>query len=340
MTTPERERADFLRRLADADFCPPEGRVAAFNAVAGTALPVTPEAAAEAAAEVRGRVDEFAEGYWQLPPAERRAEWERLSGWPADAPTAAHLKHLERGLDVVPATHRDPPLADLAATARELFTLRPRARAVRRLEWLDARPRSIDWHATVGRLWATDAASAELDPPLVNFLDDPTPPPTAVGEGEPPPARRVSQRDPPRLRETGRGSSGGGGWGGRAGIGGVVLAVIMLGRVFMACGGAKTGPSYSPSYSPPTYNYPSYTPPTFNDTLPTFDFPRPTTERFESGSLTHTFTADEVRRFNDYLLDSKGPSPPRYTTWVLCGCPPADTPSRFKFRSSPYPHGW
>lgn len=338
MTTPESARADFLRRLADADFSPPEGRVVALNAAAGTPLPVTPEAAAEAAAEVRERVDEFAERYWQLAPAERRAEWERLSGQAADAPTAAHLKHLERGLDVVPATHRDPPLADLAAAARELFTLRPRARAVRRLEWLDARPRSIDWHATVGRLWATDAASAELDPPLVSFLDDPTPPPTAVGEGEPPAARRVPLREPPRLRETGR---GGGGWGGRAGIGGAGIVLFILARVFLACGGTKTGSSYSPSYSPPTYNYRSYTSPTFDFTPPTYNYTwptsytTPTTRRTDQEEGTYTFTADEVRRFEEYRAKPTGQFPPRYTTWLLCGRPKADTPSRPGFSSRP-----
>ena len=82
-------RADFLRNLPAADFCPPEG-----TAADAGGLPLTADALTRQTADTSEAVDEFAAGYWDYPPADRRAEWERLAARPADAPTMAFLRHL------------------------------------------------------------------------------------------------------------------------------------------------------------------------------------------------------------------------------------------------------
>lgn len=79
--------AAFLRRLPDAGWCPPEGWVADVNRRAGTTAPLTPDALAAVHRDTAAAADEFAAGYWDLPPAVRRAGWDALAARPADRPT-------------------------------------------------------------------------------------------------------------------------------------------------------------------------------------------------------------------------------------------------------------
>jgi hypothetical protein len=331
-------RSDFLRNLPASDFCPPEGAAATAGG-----LPVTADALARRTADTAEAVDEFAAGYWSMATADRRAEWGRLAARPADAPTAAFLKHLKKGLNVGPpvAPPGDPAVAELSDVARELFALRPRPRGVRRLAWLDARDRTVNWQDAVGRFWHADATAAEFDPPLVAFLDEQTPPPTTVGAStpgradtvhspSPGPAYTVDtttdyQRQARRRREAGDTSAGGGSpWFGRLGIGGAVVVIIVIVRVVAACAGmgTKTSPNYSPSDTP------AYTP---GYTLPTWPVstrePFPTRRAADDGP-TFTFTADEVRACEVYHLTKTGQPPSRYALWLACNRPPADTPAR------------
>ncbi len=349
-------RADFLRGLPAADFCPPER-----SAGIATGRPPTADALAHQTAETAVAVDEFAAGYWALPPHDRRAEWERLAARPADAPTTAFLTHLKRGLTAeLTAAPPDAHVGELAAMSRELFTLRPRPRSVRRMAWLDTRDGTADWPAAVGRLWTTDSTAAELDPPLVTFLDDPSAPPASVKEWGVPRAHSVNSPTYGRAHTVGsersgyapdrarrrqadpEPASGGSPWLGRLGIGGVLLAISIIGRIIFGCAGAGSQvPSNSPSYSPrytPTYS-PSYTMPTY--TLPTYtpsytprytlstDVPPPdyfTRPTLNYGNTT-IYSADEVRAFEEYRATPppRGVMPPRYAQWLLSGRPAADT---------------
>ncbi len=320
-------RRDFLRNLPGADFCPPEG-----TAADAGGLPPTADALARRTADTAEAVDEFAAAFWKMSPVDRRAGWEKLNARPADAPTAAFLKHLRTGLDVGPpaAPPGDAAVAELSQVARELFTLRPRGRAVRRLAWLDTRDRDVNWQDAVGRLWAADATTAELVPSLVAFLDEQTPPPTSADAAPPPRARRVPDReyyDDRRRYAPPAGTSGGSPWFGRLGIGGAVVMIIIIVRVVAACAGmgTKTSPNYSPSYTP-GYNAPySYTPPTFGlPTRPAF----PTEKLPARDEPTYTFTEEEVRACRTHFVTRSGNPPPRYTLWLACGQPLADTPAK------------
>jgi hypothetical protein len=199
--------------------------------------------------------------------------------------------------------------------ARELFTLRPRPRAARRLAWLDNRMPSVNWPDAVGRFWATDAPAADLDPSLVAFLDDESPPPTAVEAATPPRATRSYRDDddrprPYRRREPVRESSSGGSpWAGRLGIGGAVFGILLVVRIIAACAGASKTPSYSPSYTP-AYTYP---------TPPTFRFEPPP----EKKPARAEFNTIEVLRFQQYERSKTGPEPDRYYLWVAAGRPKA-----------------
>lgn len=329
-------RADFFRNLPSSDFCPPEGAVA--DAVG---RPLTADSLARRTADTAEAVDEFAAGYWNLDPADRQAEWKRLAARPADAPTTAFLTHLKGGLKVGPTSPAadDFVVGELSGLCRELFTLRPRARATRRLAWLDTRESTVDWSAAVGKLWATDPATAELDPPLVAFLDDESPPPTSVRANglreahsidsgaygraytvDTETAGRGSGRPRRRREPVEESSSGSSPWLGRLGIGGVVVVIIIIIRVVAACAGASRSPTNTPSYSPsytPSYSQPTFSVPTFRSVPP-------------AGGVEFTFTVDEVRRFEAYRTapTPKGMLPLRYLDWIRCGRPAANTPTR------------
>lgn len=333
-------RADFFRNLPSSDFCPPEGAVA--DAVG---RPLTADSLARRTADTAEAVDEFAAGYWNLDPAERQAEWTRLAARPADAPTTAFLTHLKGGLKVGPTSLAadDFVVGELSGLCRELFTLRPRARATRRLAWLDTRESTVDWSAAVGKLWATDPATAELDPPLVTFLDAESPPPTSVRANglreahsidsgaygraytvDTETAGRGSGRPRRRREPVEESSSGSSPWLGRLGIGGVVVVIIIIIRVVAACAGASRSPTNTPSYTP------SYTLPTYS--IPTFRYS--TAPNVQTG-LTVIFNTQELRAFEAYeaLPNGNGPKPPRYDLWVQCRRPSANKPVKpYDFR--------
>ena len=212
------------------------------------------------------------------------------------------------------------------------------------MAWLDTREPTVDWSAAVGRLWTTDAAAAELDPPLLGYLDDPSRPPVSVTPFQAPRAHSVSsptygraytvesdssrEYDRPRRRRDSapEESSGGSPWFRRIGIGGGIFAIILVIRVIAACAGAGTKvPSNSPSYSPnlpPSYA-PSYTYPTFAQ--PAYDFTPPT--RSGTGTVK-IFTDEQVRACQEYDAKRSGPIPPAYPNWVKYGRPAANTVAR------------
>ncbi|MFO0796698.1 MAG: hypothetical protein U0804_04420 [Gemmataceae bacterium] len=115
-----RSRPAVLRALPRAGFVLPPG---------AAVVPPNPTAAFAADVTV------FAAAYWALPPAERRARWERLSTRAA-GPAAAWLAELGDALDVSQLTQPEADAAAVAAVARELATLPPGARAARRTAWL------------------------------------------------------------------------------------------------------------------------------------------------------------------------------------------------------------
>jgi hypothetical protein len=120
--------AEFLRKLPAENFAPPEEWVAALNRLAGTGLPLTPDALATEADELRSDVDAFAAAFWELPPDDRRAKWSALYARCADKsnPIAAFLRHLEAGLGMTVVAHPNKVADELAGLVRELFVLRPR----------------------------------------------------------------------------------------------------------------------------------------------------------------------------------------------------------------------
>jgi hypothetical protein len=156
-------RAGFARLLRAEGFLPPEAAVAAANLLAGTALPVTPVGDDLVAGEVAA----FAGAFWSLPPADRRARWIDLAARATAEANAARLLALEPGLGVEVGKYEDPAAGDLAACARELFLLEPRARAVRRAEWLASRAYWVTALFPAGkRVRDADPALVSLDPPL------------------------------------------------------------------------------------------------------------------------------------------------------------------------------
>lgn len=151
---PDAALSAFLRALPGDDFLPPPERAAAVNALGGASVPVGKDHDAEQL--LRDEVAAFAKNYWALPPTERLTAWSDLSRRATDERTAGRLLALEPGLEVWADPLADPGAEELAALVRELFVLPPRARSIRRNEWLAAR-------ASDGDLWPqVRAAFAEL----------------------------------------------------------------------------------------------------------------------------------------------------------------------------------
>lgn len=155
-----------------------------------------------------------------------------------------------------------------------------------------------------GQLWRADTASAELDPPLVTFLDNPSPPPTPVEPGMAPQYRPAyTTRDADSGREDAEQPSKRMPLAGAGGLGCGVFIVIAIIRVIVGLlsGMDRTKP-VTPSGTPPF----QYKPGTLNNSNP-------------------TFTEDEIREFEQYKIASGNPMPPRYTQWIIAGKPKANS---------------
>lgn len=314
--TPDAARAAFLRKLADADFAPPEGWVAAVNRLGGANVPLSPDAVADAADAVRDEVDAFAAAFWSLTPEVRRATWSDLHARCPAGPTAAFLLHLEIGLSAPTAPLPDPATEELAAFARELFVLRPRPRAVRRGEWLSE-------HAAAGPALTAAARRIEVDVPALAVLDRPlfgrlsgkggrtlaVPPSARVPTPEPELANFHRATDEYRERlatpRTQASAPPAGSDGSDASalktMGALLFVVVLIIRAVVGIGSWAAGPSapQNSGYSPPAI----YSPP--------------------QAPGRRVFTPEEVAKFKAYQaseFDQKyKPSPPGYIEWIVQG---------------------
>jgi hypothetical protein len=182
--TADEARAAFLRRLPREDFVPPPALVRAARClgVGPAAAPRDARARAEASrAEedaVRTEIEDFADRYWKLSPAERRACWDALSERAAfSLALRARLQGLEAGLDVAGPElppDADPHLVELARQVCAIYVLPlgPRVRAWQSLR-REMRPRLRDWKFTARRLLDRYPSVAALQGDAVEKLAAP-----------------------------------------------------------------------------------------------------------------------------------------------------------------------
>ena len=157
---PEICTAAFLQRVADEDFVPPPRLREAWEcAVRGCSNsgPVSRWLESNAETEVGSRIEEFARQFFNLPPEQRSAQWERLyadaQSWPR---LETRLRQLRPGIAVefTPLPALNLREARLIQFIRELFPLPPEQRAPRWRQMLrenfesDFRP----WEKAVKRL--------------------------------------------------------------------------------------------------------------------------------------------------------------------------------------------
>jgi hypothetical protein len=153
----------FLVELPRTDFVPPSDSVSALNSIVGLGLPVD----SESRPTLREEVEEFAQRYWELIPADRLATWLTLCTRSPDDPTANRLLMLQSGLELPGTPFPDPKIEHVAAIARELYVLMPRERAIRRNEWLLANTKGHgELSATASAMKKDHPAFAALDPDL------------------------------------------------------------------------------------------------------------------------------------------------------------------------------
>jgi hypothetical protein len=148
---PATARRNLLVAVATGD-PPPESLVAAFNRATGQTLPLSNDGQCEVDVWERERLEEFRSRYWDLPPAERRAEWQMLQTTLRMPHSTRLLNRWKLALDRTTEPRESPD---------ELFILNPRTRGLRRIETLQS---EIPAPATVKALLAADPDLVLLDP--------------------------------------------------------------------------------------------------------------------------------------------------------------------------------
>lgn len=251
-------RTAFLKKLAATDFVPPEGHAAAVNRLSRMRLPMSAEAKRESAGFERANLELFVQHYWRLAPAERTRTWERLDLHCSDPDVRQSLARLKTGLDVPVIRHEDWNADKLAVFIRESFLLKPRERAVRRMEWLAEQSPGPALVERVRYLRQHDNATALLDPLLLHDLQQARAGPLAVPPLEPDVLEKIVAKETRKAekarqkaeRQAAESESGGGWtfswhyiW---------VFAIIV--RLIMALAGGnqstKSTPNYQPRYVP------------------------------------------------------------------------------------------
>jgi len=174
-SAPEVCTTAFLRRLAEEDFVPPPRLRQAWEFAArgsSEGRPTLPWLDSAAEEDLRGRVEEFAGQFFNLPPEQRSALWERLYAdarrWPR---LETRLRQLKPGLTVefAPLPALGVREAKLIQWIRELFPLPLDERAQRRREMLrdevgnDIRP----WQKAARRVRRRQRVMASLAPDLL-----------------------------------------------------------------------------------------------------------------------------------------------------------------------------
>ncbi|MDY3562658.1 hypothetical protein R5W23_004132 [Gemmata sp. JC673] len=194
---PDEAAAAFLRSLP-ADLVPMPVQALAAGELAGAELPTGLENGRETALDAD--VEAFAGRFWSLSPAERLLDWDRLSHRGANP---VRLRELEPGLDAAPAALGDPVAEELAEQFRTLFVLPPRARAIRRAQWLLAHADGIDrWRSALLVVQRDAPALVALEPRLRTALDPTFDPAALVAGAQAPPVEDGIADFTRRLRQS------------------------------------------------------------------------------------------------------------------------------------------
>jgi hypothetical protein len=177
---PAAARAAFLRRLSSAGLVPPPEWRSAVRTLTGYPA-CGPAALADAGTTadqgLRAEVEAFAEAFWSLTPAARRACWQALlDRCSADLPLATRLRRLEAGVDLesIPPGGDRSRSEELAGMVQALFVLKPAARAARRREQIATlRAPASAWADAARQLLEYQPARAALEPALIERLTTP-----------------------------------------------------------------------------------------------------------------------------------------------------------------------
>ena len=181
-SSPEVCTTAFLRRLAEEDFVPPPRLKDAWQFVtrgSSDSRPALPWIDSDAESELSGRIEEFAGQFFNLPPEQRSAHWERLYAeaqqWPR---LETRLRRLKPGLTIEfkPLPTLSLREAKLIQWIRELFPLPMEERAVRRRQmlrddvrtdiqpWQKAAQRVARRQPTIAALRRSASAAGHLEP--------------------------------------------------------------------------------------------------------------------------------------------------------------------------------
>jgi hypothetical protein len=314
---PAAARAAFLAALPRCGFVPEERTVAAAARLAGPLLPRSLGMEAEQAEFERADLDEFLARYWLLAPSDRRRRWRELDDSCGDYDVRDALARVEAGLDVPTIRHEDWAIDKLAQFVREGFLLAPRARSIRRWEWIASQPPGPLPTTKVRRFRDVDPLTAALDPELIKQTIENEKLPFAVEPLAPVELARLAsgaaRPKSDRLAAIKEFSS-------KEVIGSFFLLIVVI-RIVVGIAGS--GSSSSPSPRP--FPFPGSRP---TDRIS--DAEREARRLLQEDirkKIEMKFTDDQIREFQNYR-PVLGQVPPKgYTNWVLVGRPGPSRPA-------------
>jgi hypothetical protein len=317
--------AAFLTKLPATGFVPAGDSVAAVNVLAGLALPCDPDV--ESGIGVPEEIDEFIRSFWSLAPADRLAKWRELGSRSNDS-IAERLLVLQAGLEVPTTPRGEPQEEEVATLARELFLLAPRARAIRRNEWLLANAaRHAELVRATSELQRHIPATINLEPELFARLtrEFAVTQFAASAVAKPLPASQLILAEPSQIESAERitntarhthvpSSSQGGKWPIPAWP--IVAGVLIFFRVLLSLGTSTTSSTRVPN-----------------------NVQAPPVSSFYRATSGMGFSREEVDRFKRYEARHGGTTPLRYDEWERAGKPEANrnVPKFVPSQDQPYP---
>jgi hypothetical protein len=309
--------AAFLAALPRCGFAPEERAVAAAAVLAGARLPRSLGMEAEQAEFERADLDGFLAKYWLLEPPVRRRRWRELDEACGDFDVRAVLARIEPGLDVPTKRHEDWAIDKLAQFVREGFLLAPRARSIRRWEWIADQPPGPLPAAKVRRFREVDPLTAALDPELVRETIENEKQPIVVEPLAPVELARLASQGgktkPSRIAAIREFSS-------KELIGSFFLLILVI-RVVVGIAGTGSSSSYSPRLYPVPGTRPM-------DRIS--DAEREARRLLQDDirkKIEMKFTDDQIREFQNYRPVLGQVPPVGYTNWVLVGRPGPSRPA-------------
>ncbi len=330
--SPEAVRAAFFDHLEKNAFQPSEEATFAAARLTGWTLPEAHDSDSIRRNWEQDELNQLAEQFWELPPADRRLRWAELDPVITDQMLRSRYRKLEPGLDVAVVPHEDEAMQKLAVLYRQLFVASPREFSVRKWQWLVQQPQGTLPAQQIKRFETADPKLAALVPEMARVFERMTFSVNTAGEPSfvsvGPMGVMVPNADGYELRQRERMSEIDDREPKREEpvssrslffvIAGVVITLNMIISIFRGSSSSSVPPPRI--YNPVQSNQPKVV---SREVQLRKQWDEALAKALKSlpEKKTRTFTEEEVNRFRKYRPKPEEPIPDEYMLWVLLGKP-------------------